>query len=163
MRNGNIAIYYGVGKGKTSVSLGKGILALADDLRVVMIQFLSYYDHKEIALLENMEPDFRVFRFEKYRDTQEMTEEMKKEITSEIRNGFNFVKKIIDTGECDMLMLDGILECIKEGYLTEQELLDVMEKRPEYMDMILTGSSVTEGIVQKADFVYQITTEKEPI
>ena len=88
---------------------------------------------------------------------------MKKEITSEIRNGFNFVKKIIDTGECDMLMLDGILECIKEGYLTEQELLDVMEKRPEYMDMILTGSSVTEGIVQKADFVYQIATEKEPI
>ena len=60
-------------------------------------------------------------------------------------------------------MLDGILECIKEGYLTEQELLDVMEKRPEYMDMILTGSSVTEGIVQKADFVYQIATEKEPI
>ena len=78
MRNGNIAIYYGVGKGKTSVSLGKGILALADDLRVVMIQFLSYYDHKEIALLENMEPDFRVFRFEKHRDTQEMTEENEK-------------------------------------------------------------------------------------
>ena len=41
VKTGQIAIYYGAGKGKTSVSLGKGIRALGENLRVVMIQFMD--------------------------------------------------------------------------------------------------------------------------
>lgn len=33
VKTGQIAIYYGAGKGKTSVSLGKGIRALGENLR----------------------------------------------------------------------------------------------------------------------------------
>lgn len=115
VKTGQIAIYYGAGKGKTSVSLGKGVRALGENLRVVMIQFMDYHNNQEIALLEKLEPDFRIFHFEKNREGTEMTEEIRKEIASEIRNAFNFTKKILDTGECDMLMLDGILECILNG------------------------------------------------
>ena len=55
VKTGQIAIYYGAGKGKTSVSLGKGILALGENLRVVMIQFMDYHNNQEIALLEKLE------------------------------------------------------------------------------------------------------------
>lgn len=161
VKTGEIAIYYGAGKGKTSVSLGRGIRALGETLRVVMIQFMDdYHDNQEIALLEKLEPDFRIFHFEKDRDGAEMTEEIRKEIASEIRNAFNFTKKILDTGECDMLMLDGILECVEEGYLSEEEVVEMMEKRPNTMDMILTGTSLPESIAQKANHIYQIVTEK---
>ena len=64
VKTGQIAIYYGAGKGKTSVSLGKGIRALGENLRVVMIQFMDYHNNQEIALLEQLEPDFRIFHFE---------------------------------------------------------------------------------------------------
>lgn len=160
VKTGQIAIYYGAGKGKTSVSLGKGIRALGENLRVVMIQFMDYHNNQEIALLEKLEPDFRIFHFEKDREGAEMTEEIRKEIASEIRNAFNFTKKILDTGECDMLMLDGILECVEEGYLSVEEVVEMMEKRPNTMDMILTGASLPEYIAQKADHIYQIITEK---
>lgn len=160
VKTGQIAIYYGAGKGKTSVSLGKGVRALGENLRVVMIQFMDYHNNQEIALLEKLEPDFRIFHFEKDRKGAEMTEEIRKEIASEIRNAFNFTKKILDTGECDMLMLDGILECVEENYLSEEEVVEMMEKRPNTMDMILTGTSLPESIAQKADRIYQIVTEK---
>lgn len=160
VKTGQIAIYYGAGKGKTSVSLGKGIRALGENLRVVMIQFMDYHNNQEIALLEKLEPDFRIFHFEKDREGTEMTEEIRKEIASEIRNAFNFTKKILDTGECDMLMLDGILECVEEGYLLEEEVVEMMEKRPNTMDMILTGTGLPQSIAQKADHIFQIVTEK---
>ena len=107
MREGHIAIYYGEGKGKTSIAVGRGMRAIGEDLRVVMIQFLDYHNSKETALLKKMEPDFRVFRFEKEREGMdvregELDENLKKEIGSEIRNAFNFAKKIVDTGECEM-------------------------------------------------------------
>ncbi len=162
MREGKIAVYYGAGKGKTSVSLGRGILALGENERVVMIQFMDYHSKKELALLENMEPDFRIFHFEKYREDKVLTEEAKKEIASEIKNAFNFTKKILDTGECEMLMLDGILECIEYGYLTEEEVLEMLARKPDTMDMILTGNVLTKGVAEKADYIYQIAAEKMP-
>lgn len=160
MEKGQISVYYGAGKGKTCVALGRGLRALGDDLRVVMIQFMDYHSHKEMALLEKLEPDFRIFHFEKNRTGEEITDEIKKEIASEIRNGYNFAKKILDTGECEMLMLDGILECVEKGFLSEEDIETLMEKRPENMDMILTGDRLTDGIAQKADCIYQIVPEK---
>ena len=98
MREGHIAIYYGKGKGKTSIAVGRGMRAIGEDLRVVMIQFMDYHNSKETALLKKMEPDFRVFRFEKDRDgvdvhDGELDEHLKKEIGSEIRNALILRKK----------------------------------------------------------------------
>lgn len=160
MREGKIAVYYGAGKGKTSVSLGRGIRAMGENLRVVMIQFMEYHNNKELAFLENLEPDFRIFRFEKYREDMQLTEEDKKEISSEIKNAFNFAKKILDTGECEMLMLDGILECIESGYMTEDDVIELMERKPEHMDLLLTGTMLPKRIANGADFIYQIVAEK---
>lgn len=161
MRIGNISIYYGAGKGKTSLAVGRGLRAVGEDLRVVMIQFLDHYNSKEMALLQKLEPDFRIFRFEKDRSAQmlseaQVDEALLREISGEIRNAFNFARKIADTGECEMLILDGILDCIEKGYLQEAELQELMEKRPEYMDMILTGETLAMPLAKKADLVYQI-------
>lgn len=166
MRQGQISVYYGAGKGKTAVAVGRGMRAIGEDLRVVMIQFLDYHNSKEISLLKKLEPDFRIFRFEKDRDCAEVQEAefdeaLHKEIFGEIHNAFNFAKKIVDTGECEMLLLDGILECVEKGYLQESELEEIIEKRPEFMDIILTGTILPEGIVAKAGSIYQLVAEKE--
>ena len=166
MREGHIAIYYGKGKGKTSIAVGRGMRAIGEDLRVVMIQFMDYHNSKETALLKKMEPDFRVFRFEKDRvgvdvHDGELDEHLKKEIGSEIRNAFNFAKKIVDTGECEMLLLDGVLECVEKGYLQEADLEELIDRRPSYMDFIMTGTILPEGLVHKTQNIYQLVLEKE--
>ena len=54
MRQGQISIYYGMGKGKTAVAVGRGMRAIGEEQRVVMIQFLDYHNSKEIALLKKL-------------------------------------------------------------------------------------------------------------
>lgn len=161
MRKGQVSIYYGEGKGKTSLAVGRGLRAVGDELRVVMIQFLDHYNSKEIALLQKLEPDFRIFRFERDRSEAEilqanMGEAVWREISGEIRNAFNFARKIADTGECEMLIMDGILDCIANGYLKAEDVEELIEKRPEYMDMILTGTALASHLAEKVDSVYQI-------
>lgn len=166
MREGHVAVYYGKGKGKTAVAVGRGMRAIGEDLRVVMIQFMDYHNSKEIALLKKMEPDFRIFRFEKDREgidvhDDRLEEAVRKELAGEIRNAFNFAKKIVDTGECEMLLLDGVLECVEKGYLQEEDLEELIEKRPPYMDFILTGTILPEGLAPKVASIYQLVMEKE--
>ncbi len=165
MRQGEISIYYGEGKGKTSIAVGLGLRAIGEELRVVMIQFLDHYNSKEITLLKKLEPDFRIFRFEKDRSAEtvreaETDESIRKEITAEVRNAFNFSKKIADTGECEMLILDGILECVDRGFLGGEQLQELIEKKPQYMDLILTGRTLPQGLAEQAQSIYQILIEK---
>ena len=136
MRQGQISIYYGMGKGKTAVAVGRGMRAIGEEQRVVMIQFLD---------VQGAEND----------------EALHKEIFNEIRNAFNFAKKIVDTGECEMLLLDGILECVEKGYLQESDLHEIIGKRPDFMDIILTGTILPAGIAGEAENIYQLVAEKE--
>jgi len=161
VRQGQISIYYGAGKGKTCVAVGRGLRAIGDDLRVVMIQFLDYHNNKEIELLKKLEPDFRIFRFEKNRVEQEIDDTVRREISGEIKNAFNFARKIVDTGECEMLLLDGVLECIEKGFLSAEQLEELLNKRPDFMDIILTGDALPPTIAERSDCIYQIKAEKQ--
>jgi len=162
METGNIFVYYGEGRGKTSLAIGQGIRAIGAGKKAVMIQFLDYNNTKEIIPLKKLEPDFRVFRFEKNRQELNLSDDtIKKEIGNEIRLEFQFANKIIETGECDLLILDGILEAVGAGLIGEDELIDCLTKKEGNMDVILTGGPIFEKLTVAADSVYHISIEKK--
>ena len=110
MKKGHIYTYYGYGKGKTTLAVGQGIRVLGEEKTVVMLQFMSSYESKEFIVLKKLEPDFKVFKYGKLPDgINKLTEEQEREISAEIKTGFSFAKKIIETGESDMLILDGLV------------------------------------------------------
>ncbi len=163
MRKGNIFIYYGEGKGKTTLAIGQGIRAVGEGLSVIMIQFLDYNNTKEGIPLKALEPDFRIFRFEKIRENiNEFDDNTKKDILMEIKNAFNFTRKIIETGECDVLILDGIIEAVEKEYISKEDLCYILSKKEAYMDIILTGTTVDDLLKEKSDYVYKISKEKVP-
>lgn len=161
MRNGKIFVYYGEGRGKTTLAIGQGIRAVGEERKVIMVQFLDYNRTKEGIPLKKLEPEFKIFRFEKHRETLDSSEDEKRGLMTEIALAFNFSKKIIETGECDMLIMDGIAEAIYNGYVDEQEFCSLLDKKQSYMDIIITGNSVSDNITAKADCVYKICTEKK--
>lgn len=162
MEMGKIFVYYGAGRGKTSLAIGQGIRTVGEGKKAVMIQFLDYNNTKEVIPLKKLEPDFRVFRFEKQRQEVNLSDEItRKEIGDEIRLEFQFANKIIETGECDLLILDGILEAVGQGFIEEDALLACLAKKEENMDLILTGGPVFEKLTAVADSVYHISIEKK--
>ena len=162
MRKGHVYAYYGEGRGKTTLAIGQGVRTVGEEHSVIMIQFLDYNNTKEFIVLQKLEPDFKVFRFEKQRPyIDESDDDLRKEIQNEINNAFNFSKKILETGECDLLILDGVIDAVIKGYVDETSLCEILEKRNSYMDVILTGSSLCNRIAEHSDFVYNISTKKQ--
>ena len=95
MSKGTIQVICGEGKGKTTAALGMGISALLNGQTVIMIQFLK--GCQELAsceILERLEPELKIFRFEKSDAFFEtLSEEQQKEERMNIRNGMNFCKE----------------------------------------------------------------------
>lgn len=65
MEKGFVHIICGGGRGKTSLALGQGISAASEGKSVMIIQFLKQKQADEIGFIRRLEPEIKVFRFEK--------------------------------------------------------------------------------------------------
>lgn len=154
MKNGNVEVICGAGLGKTSLAIGKGIMALTEQKSVIMIQFLKGNKKVDQEALKSLEPDFKIFRFEKADAFfEELSEEEKAEELLNIKNGFNFAKKVIATGECDVLILDEVLGIIDRNIIELGEFEKLLDSREEDMSLILTGKVFPEKLRPYVDTI----------
>lgn len=160
MAKGMIHIYAGDGHGKSPAAIGRAVQAAVEGKRVVIIQFLKGKGYGDSDFLRRMEPEIKIFHFEKSDENfEELPEEKKQEECMNIKNGINFAKKVLSTGECDLLILDEVLGLIERGIITVEELKNLLECREE-TDIILTGISLKDEICMLADQVSKIETLK---
>lgn len=157
---GLIHIYTGDGRGKSPAAIGRAVQAVVEGKSVVIIQFLKGKGLGECEFIRRMEPEIKVFYFEKSDDNyDELSEEKKKEEIANIKNGINFAKKVLTTGECDLLILDEVLGLIEKDIISVEELKALLECR-EDTNVILTGVSLNDDICVLADEVSKIETVK---
>lgn len=159
MEEGLIQVYYGQGQGKTSAALGNAIRCASDGKTAYFVPFLK--GQLKTEFLERLEPELKVFRFERCEEVfEDLSEEQKKEEKVNIQNGLNFAKKALVTGECDVLVLDEVLGVIRRGIATEEDILNVLHAKSDHTTIILTGTNITPGIRRMADSVLNIMPEK---
>ena len=103
-----------------------------------------------------MEPEIKLFRFEKSDENfEQLPEEKKREEIVNIKNGMNFAKKVLATGECDLLILDEVLGLIEKEIITVEDLKNMLVCR-EDTSVILTGIKLSDEICFLADEISKI-------
>ena len=65
MEQGNIYIYAGDGRGKTPAAWGRALQAATEGKKVIVIQFLKGRGMSDSEILRRLEPEIRLFHFEK--------------------------------------------------------------------------------------------------
>lgn len=158
MEKGTIHIYTGDGRGKSPAALGRAVQAAAKGDYVVIIQFLKGKGLEDTEFVRRLEPEIKLFRFEKSDENyEELSEEKKSEEIMNIRNGINFAKKVLSTGECNLLILDEVLGLPDKNIISVEDLKALLEQRGE-TDVILTGITLNEEVCMLADEVSKIET-----
>lgn len=158
---GLVQIYCGPGKGKTSVAIGQAIRAVGHGKTAIVIQCLKGRATSELDYLSVLEPNVRLFRFEKKdKYYEDLSDEEKQEENCNIRNGLNYARKVLVTQECDMLILDEILGAVEFGIITEEEVEELIRTKVEETELILTGNVVPVRLREAADRVVSLEVIK---
>ena len=161
MEKGSVQVYYGAGRGKTDAALGNALRAASEHQSVIIIQFLKGKIDDHLDYMLRLEPEIKVFRFEKQVDYYEnLSEEEQEEEKINMKNGLNFAKKVLVTGECTVLILDEVLGLIDEGIASVDELKSVLGAKAEETQVVMTGRVLDEAIRNMADEVYNIASER---
>ena len=99
----------------------------------------------------------KIFRFEKSDCFFEsLSKEQQEEERRNIRNGLNFAKKVVSTGECDMLILDEILGLLDQKIIEPEELTKLLQSKVDDMEVLLTGKVFQKEIEPYVDSILEI-------
>ena len=159
MATGIVRIFYGEGHGKSTAAMGRALQAASEGKSVFIIHYLKGRMEEEAQFMKKLEPEIKVFQFEKtdacYED---LSAEEKKEASLNIKNGVNFARKVLLTGECDLLILDEVLGLIDVGILSVEELRTLISAKTEETTVIMTGIQLSDEVCMLADEVSKIET-----
>ncbi|MEW6419842.1 MAG: cob(I)yrinic acid a,c-diamide adenosyltransferase [Nitrospirota bacterium] len=161
-RKGFIQIYTGNGKGKTTAAVGLAVRARGHDLKVCYIYFHKdpeKWEYGEHRVLEKFGVD--VFGFAK-KHPHFHKEIDPADIRKECLEGIEFIKRIYQEKKYNILILDEIIISLRDRFLKEEEVLGILDSKPEDLELILTGRGAPEKIIKRADLVSEIKKIKHP-
>ncbi|WP_343208136.1 cob(I)yrinic acid a,c-diamide adenosyltransferase [Anaerolentibacter hominis] len=157
-----VQVYFGTGKGKTTAAIGQCIRAISMDEQVIVIQFLKGKDREDLRCLDQFEENIKVVRFEKFvGNFRDLSPREQEEEKINLQNGFNYAKKVVEIGECDLLILDEILGLIDLGIVKTEDVIHLLETGRESCNMVLTGQNLPEDLLTYVDIASRLESVKD--
>ncbi|MDR2491468.1 MAG: cob(I)yrinic acid a,c-diamide adenosyltransferase [Spirochaetaceae bacterium] len=161
-----IHLYFGGGKGKTTAAVGLAVRYSGAAKPVVFSQFLKGGSTGELVQLERLEiPVFR--QSKKMPFTFQMTAEQKTLCAAEQKAIFDkAAAEALRRAPC-LLVLDEIIDVLEAGLLEQAPVEDFLRQQKPggqvaVCEMVLTGHSAPEWLVQYADYVTEFKKIKHP-
>jgi cob(I)alamin adenosyltransferase len=161
LSQGLVQIYTGNGKGKTTAAFGLAIRAVGHGFRVYIIQFMKGQDnYGELEGLKRLRPECQLEHFGGQGWVYKG--ELQEEHIQEARKGFLRAKEIVYSGEWDIVILDEIVNALWFELISESEVLELLRKKPNHVELVLTGRNASQSLIEKADLVTEMNQKKHP-
>jgi cob(I)alamin adenosyltransferase len=159
LEKGYIHIYTGPGKGKTTAALGLGLRALGAGLKVHMIQFMKGRKYSELNSLEKL----LNFSYTQFGRDEFVNKEKPAQVDIDLaQKGFAHAKDIIKKSKYDMVILDEINVAVDFNLIALDDVLKLVEEKPEKLELVLTGRYAHPEIVRLADYVTEMLEINHP-
>lgn len=159
---GLVLVFTGNGKGKTTAALGTALRAVGYGHRVAIIQFIKgtwhYGELDAIARIPEIELQRSGAGFYKIMGDQ-LPEETHRNAA---REGIALAREKIRSGRYQVVILDEINNAVHTGLLEVEDVLGLIDDKPEGIDLILTGRDAAPDVVERADLVTEMREIKHP-
>ncbi len=173
---GLVHVLTGDGNGKTTSAIGIAVRAAGRGMNAAFVQFLKGGLSSEIPPLQKL--GVTVVSGTKYCERQgEHVEQLHEKgfmvfckgcfaINDEdrklVRQAFSRAADFCSSGKFDLVVLDEIFWAMKEGIVSEAEVLAIVKSRAQNCEIILTGRGSTPAIEEIADYVAYVQKKKHP-
>lgn len=159
---GLVHVYTGNGKGKTTAAIGAGIRAAGHGYAVKMVQFMKgewFPEYGEIKVIMGLE-NFEVEQFA----TKHFLEpdDIRPEDREAIGRAMDASRKAVSDNSNDVVILDEITVACEFGLISPDDILDLIERKGETMELIITGRYAPDEVIDKGDIVTRMEKVKHP-
>ena len=161
LQDGQIRVYTGDGKGKTTAALGLAWMAISRGLKVFMVQFLKapdtsgeHFAAKQFSPLFTIRPMGRRGFIGRRR--------LEPEDRAAGQRALEEAREAMLGGDYAMIILDEANVAVDLKVIEVQQLLDLIAAKPENVQLVITGRNAPPEVVDLADTVIEMTKIKHP-
>ncbi|MFH1261832.1 MAG: cob(I)yrinic acid a,c-diamide adenosyltransferase [Pseudomonadota bacterium] len=159
LTKGYIQVYTGNGKGKTTAALGQVLRALGHNLTATVIQFMKgNIEYGELAMSKRLAPQFTLHQMG--RDTFVNKKNPDPKDIEMAVEALALATKCVDEQSCDILVLDEINVALDFKLIPLSKVLELLGRKPDRMEILLTGRYAPQAILDRADLVTEMTEVK---
>lgn len=158
---GRIRVITGEGKGKTTTALGFAWKAVGRGRKVLMVQFLKapdtsgeHFSAKAFGSQFTIKPMGRKGFIRKGRPESRdarMAETALEEASTAMTGG-----------EYGVIVLDEVNVAIHLGLINVERLIDLLDRKPKDIELVLTGRDAHPEVIERADTVLDMRKIKHP-
>lgn len=162
MKQGLVHLYYGMGKGKTTAAAGLCLRMRGRGGRVLVCQFLKTEDTGEARTLRNLGVTVLAGqRLPGFLDL--MSQEDRAVCAAHNRDCFAQGAQALAGGDYDLVVLDEVVDAIQPvGILTMEEVAAALRGRAPHTEVVLTGHSAPQALLDLSDYVTEMIPQKHP-
>ncbi len=154
---GYVQVYTGNGKGKTTAALGLSIRALGAGLKVFIVQFLKSGDYSEIKAMKKFAGQITI---EQYGTGKFVKGKPSDEDIKAGKKACDRITEILKKKEHDLVIIEEGNVAAMLNIITEKDLLDFIDMKPENVELVITGRGATPAVIEKADLVTEMVEVK---
>ena len=159
LEKGQVQVYTGNGKGKTTAALGLALRAVGRGLRVCMVQFIKGGgEYGEHLAAERLAPLLTIHQTG--RDCWIFKDKLDPEDIRIARETLELARRALTGGQYDLVILDEINGAAWFGLIGVEDILELIAARPERTELVLTGRSADPRVIEAADLVTEMVEVK---
>lgn len=156
MSSGQIHIYTGNGKGKTTAALGLSLRAVCAGKKVYFGQFVKGMNYSELKAPEYL-PGFEIHQFG--RDCfifNNPTDEDR----AAARHGLETCRRALLDGRHDLVVLDELNIALYYKLIPVEDAIELIKCKQEATELIITGRHAPPELLELADLVTEMKEVK---
>jgi len=161
---GLIQLFEGHGKGKTTAGLGEALRAVGAGKRVCIVFFDKggerYSERRAILKYLSEVIVFYGTGRNRIDSAGRFDFSITDDDKAEGERGLGLVLEAFEGGEFDFVVLDEINSSANLGVVDEQRVLDVLDKKPRNIEVLLTGRDAPQSFKDRADLITEMRLKK---
>jgi cob(I)alamin adenosyltransferase len=154
-----IQIYTGNGKGKTTAALGQCIRAVGSGLRSLIVMFMKDFPYGEVKVLKHLSRWITVEQYGNDRFVFEKRPPGPNDLAC-AKSALESVRQAMLSGRYDIVVLDEVCVCVYFGLIDVAEVIDLLDSKPDSVELILTGRYCPQEWLDRADLVSEMREVK---
>ena len=153
LSKGYVHIYTGDGKGKTTAALGLALRAAGAGMKVFIAQFLKGKPSSEFIPLAKLSDSIT---FAQYGRDCLIKDKPTEEDKALAQQGLAESRQALMSGRYDLVILDEANVAVLFDLLSLDDLLDLIKKKPDHVELVFTGRKAHPKLIEAADLVTEM-------
>ncbi len=158
---GSLQLYTHPSRGMFTPVMAQALRLAGQGTRVLIVQFLKggINQGPENRLFLGSSLEWARCRLHRCIDTPHLEPEERLAL-DEL---WQFTQEAVRSGRYGLVVLDELGLAIKLGLIPEAQVLELIDQRPVWMDMVITGPEMPDSLLERADMITQLRPRRDPV